>query len=94
MKNNILLLQEECQNDIMLIVPGKRKEEVMFCGTNSFKPLCRTYRSVKVRLYKYHFDGFDVVEKFVSMKPSANSDALNMILGKYGLERNKKVNIC
>ena len=35
--------QEECQNYVRVIAKTNA-EDYLICGTNSFKPLCRTYR--------------------------------------------------
>lgn len=42
----------ECQNYIRVIAKTSRNEYLV-CGTNAFRPTCRTYRSTKRRSYSY-----------------------------------------
>lgn len=46
------VLQEECQNHIRVI--GKKPSgELFVCGTNAFKPKCRSYVKSEVGLVQY-----------------------------------------
>ena len=44
--NSFGLLQDECQNYVRVLAQPDR-QTLLVCGTNSFKPKCRTYTTVR-----------------------------------------------
>lgn len=42
----------ECQN-YMRVIAKLSQDEYLICGTNAFRPLCRTYRPIKRRAYTF-----------------------------------------